>query len=880
MNRLNKGVLFGKIQASVLATVLLASTMPAYAASPESVQDTLTSIKTLPPLAPEAVTSAPESSAGASGNVNSLVFTPGSDKENALAQLPAIPPAVVAPGAPVAVNTSDLAKPVPAQVPQASAPELQTAQETAPAELTPEPAAPAAVQDPAAPAAVADPNAPELRPEAASSSTESDGAQTVTSAETSEPAKLDSQSSNKDGAQLAQASPGAAPAKPLDPAYRKLPGNTGSVVLKRPFKLFASNQLIRNLSFRDTPVREVIAEIARRGNLNVIIDKSVVGKITGELHDVTLNEAMDSVLSSAGFDKRVLDNGTVILGSPNALYNLGLNRPLVRAFKLSYASPFDVATILYTTIFNKGILPDFTQAVRNRMTQTAKEAPSTKTAEATDRSGSAAGPTGGAQITKSTTQSSNVQENTEDQETGEEVSLTTRPDTARTMRGTIRMQIQEGTGFNNAATDPGSQTIRTGQAVVSDFNIEQNGGGAIVSPDAANRQVFVAGTQDDLQIAEEAIRLIDRRPKQIHIQSSLVELTNQGIRQLGAALNLQGEGASSSILGGSGAPLINFLPGLGSPAQFLTQLLTQGANTRGTISRITGIPPIPSIFNVPAAGGGTYTGSLGAPGTVPATGGIGGTLGTPSLTTALNTSQNFTGFIGSALPLLTPTIAGVQAVPAAQSGFNFLTLSKEAGGRANIATVPTGVNLSLNLVLQTNKAKVLANPSVTVQDNTESLITLANEVVHKVTTTVSLGVVSTNVELVKAGIFLNVLPQATEDGFIVMRLRPQVSSPLGGPQIFANGGVIVTLLNVREVMSSSVRVKDGQTLVIGGLFTEQESATLAKVPYLAEAPILGALFRNSVKGRNRTELLLMITPKIVEEQPNQQVSEGSVSPTL
>jgi len=61
-------------------------------------------------------------------------------------------------------------------------------------------------------------------------------------------------------------------------------------------------------------------------------------------------------------------------------------------------------------------------------------------------------------------------------------------------------------------------------------------------------------------------------------------------------------------------------------------------------------------------------------------------------------------------------------------------------------------------LLQTNKAKVVANPSVVVVDDTEALITIANEVVHKVTSTVSLGVVTTNVELTKAGIFLNVYP--------------------------------------------------------------------------------------------------------------------------
>ena len=77
-----------------------------------------------------------------------------------------------------------------------------------------------------------------------------------------------------------------------------------------------------------------------------------------------------------------------------------------------------------------------------------------------------------------------------------------------------------------------------------------------------------------------------------------------------------------------------------------------------------------------------------------------------------------------------------------------------------------------------------------------------------------------------------------------------------------------------------MRVKNGQTLVIGGMFTERELSTLAKVPYLAEAPILGALFRNSIKGRNRTELMLLITPKLVEEPPQGAVSDSPSQKTL
>jgi type II secretory pathway component GspD/PulD (secretin) len=612
---------------------------------------------------------------------------------------------------------------------------------------------------------------------------------------------------------LAQYYPGGS-----DPGRKgSIPGIVGTVKIRKAFKLFAQQQLIHNLSFRDTPVREVIAEVARRGNLNIIIDKSVQGKITGELRDVTLNEAMDSVLAAAGLQSRVLDNSTVIIGSTQAMVQLGLNRPMARAFKLSYAHPYDVAIILFASVFNKGMVPDFNSRFTVKTQNNSTEQPFSRV----ERGGGAEGEVSGTRVTAQIADT-NEQEN----------SQLNRPDVQRIVRGSSRSQTQEGVGYNNAAVDPGTQQVRSFQEINTDYIVDQNGGGAVVIPDVKNRQVIVVGTQDDIAIAEESIRLLDRRPREVHIQTSLVELTNQGIRELGATLNLQGLGASGSIMGNAAAPLVNYLPGLGSPPAYTFN--AQGVPTASNQSAVTPTSP--------------------------------GTA--------------FTGLLGNLLPLA-PTIAGVTGVNPSQSSFNFLTLSKGAGGSNNIATYPYGLNVALNLLLQTNKAKIIANPSVVVVDGTEALVTIASEVVHKVTSTVSLGVVTTNVELTKAGIFLNVLPKVTEDGFITMRLRPQVSTPLGPPQQFGSSAspTVVTLLNIRDIIAQEVRVKDGQTLVLGGLFTEQEEAQLSKVPYLAEAPVLGALFRNSLKGRNRSELMLLITPKTVEEDPA-SVSETPASPTM
>ncbi|MEZ4542567.1 MAG: hypothetical protein R3C24_01545 [Cyanobacteriota/Melainabacteria group bacterium] len=337
---------------------------------------------------------------------------------------------------------------------------------------------------------------------------------------------------------------------------QKLPTVSGTVEIRKPFKLFAQQSLIHHLSFRDTPVREVISEIARRGKLNIIIDKSVNGKVTGELRDVTLNEAMDSVLASAGLESRKLDGNTVMVGTMQAMVEKGLNRPVARAFKLSYAHPYDVAMILQASVFNRGYVPDFKTVKKLTSNEATKDGDSTKRTRES----------GGVEHS-GTVKEQNLKsdEDVDDQVYNvQEEQQILRDQQPKVVRGTTRQQIQEGVGFNNAAIDPGTQQVRQQQEINADYNVTPNDGGTVVIPDAKGRQIFVVGTEKDMLIAEEAINILDRRPKQVHIQASLVELNNQGIRQLGATLNVQGEGLSASVMGNSQAPLLSFLPGLGS----------------------------------------------------------------------------------------------------------------------------------------------------------------------------------------------------------------------------------------------------------------------------------------------------------------------------
>ncbi len=165
-----------------------------------------------------------------------------------------------------------------------------------------------------------------------------------------------------------------------------------------------------------------------------------------------------------------------------------------------------------------------------------------------------------------------------------------------------------------------------------------------------------------------------------------------------------------------------------------------------------------------------------------------------------------------------------------------------------------------NLISQ-NKAKVLANPTVVATHDTESIISIVDEIVRRVVTTVDeSGFATQTVEIGEAGIVMDILPKIGEDGTVSMRIRPSVTSVLREETVLGN---LVTLLQKRDLLAQNVRLKDGETLVIGGLIQQRETNRMDKLPGVAELPIVGAMFRASQRTGVRSELVMMITPHII-----------------
>jgi len=174
-----------------------------------------------------------------------------------------------------------------------------------------------------------------------------------------------------------------------------------------------------------------------------------------------------------------------------------------------------------------------------------------------------------------------------------------------------------------------------------------------------------------------------------------------------------------------------------------------------------------------------------------------------------------------------------------------------------ISLFNSGANRFLDLELSAIEAdgtgKTLASPRVVTADQTKALIEQGTEYAYQQAT--SSG--ATAVTFRKASLKLEVTPQITPEGNIIMDLDITDDTP---------GGVVAGAMSINtKHVQTQVLIENGGTVVIGGIFTMDETDTVNKVPVLGDVPLLGNLFKQNSKSRNKQELLVFITPKVVAD---------------
>lgn len=167
------------------------------------------------------------------------------------------------------------------------------------------------------------------------------------------------------------------------------------------------------------------------------------------------------------------------------------------------------------------------------------------------------------------------------------------------------------------------------------------------------------------------------------------------------------------------------------------------------------------------------------------------------------------------------------------------------------------LNLEINALQDDGKGELVSNPRVMTSDRVQASIKQGVQIPYQ-TQSQATGPVT---QLVDAVLELNVTPQITPSGSVIMQLDIKKDSP-GTP--LATGGNATVPIDTRQ-LKTKVQVEDGETVVLGGIYESTNQESYNTVPWVSDLPVIGWMFKKSVKNDSKKELLVFITPKVVKE---------------
>ena len=192
-----------------------------------------------------------------------------------------------------------------------------------------------------------------------------------------------------------------------------------------------------------------------------------------------------------------------------------------------------------------------------------------------------------------------------------------------------------------------------------------------------------------------------------------------------------------------------------------------------------------------------------------------------------------------------------QSLPAAPAAGNLaLSLLNLANGNL--------LSLELRALEADNKGKVISNPRVMTTNQKPAVILNGTQIAYETTSSAG-GVVTSTVTFKDAFLCLLVDPQILNNDSVILTVEVQKDSPR-----FA-AGIAIPSIDTKRI-KTQVRVNNGETLVLGGIFDGDESSMVSKVPLLGDIPVLGNLFKTTNKQNTKTELIIFLTPRILDDR--------------
>ena len=184
-----------------------------------------------------------------------------------------------------------------------------------------------------------------------------------------------------------------------------------------------------------------------------------------------------------------------------------------------------------------------------------------------------------------------------------------------------------------------------------------------------------------------------------------------------------------------------------------------------------------------------------------------------------------------------------------------------AGGALtpSVTAKPINVTAVLKALDKNGLVNILSTPNILTSDNKEAEINVGENVPFQGSATQSTIGTTTSVERKDIGINLKIKPQISEGDYIRMDINQEISA------VKDSKGQAIDLVTTKRSAKTSIVVKDKETVIIGGLIQDNEQETINKIPFLGDIPLLGWLFKSKSKTRNKTNLMILLTPHIVKD---------------
>tara|TARA_R110002167_G_scaffold366448_1_gene597395 strand:- start:17367 stop:19418 length:2052 start_codon:yes stop_codon:yes gene_type:complete len=238
--------------------------------------------------------------------------------------------------------------------------------------------------------------------------------------------------------------------------------------------------------------------------------------------------------------------------------------------------------------------------------------------------------------------------------------------------------------------------------------------------------------------------------------------------------------------------------------------------------------------------------------------------------------------------MLEVMIAEVKLTDEFKNGVSFELTNKGSAditGNFNLANTSSGLsyvltgargNLTIDLFQKNVNVNVLSRPSLVVRDGVEANITVGDDIptVGEIITDPVNGS-KTSVVYRKTGVQLSVVPTINAQGVVIMEISQKISNQAPGDSSVAGSPIIFERSITTEVVAAS-----GQTVILGGLISEDRTVTDRRIPFFSSIPILGRLFDSSDDSKNKTELVVMVTPRVLESSDEWELIKRKLSSKL